>query len=137
MRRFLRPIAVATICCHAVLAQDSELLDRCMEKANTQSAINDCAREEARRVDAELNAVYQRLLVAARGEPGAVDAIIAAEKVWIDYRDAYMNAMYPAKDKQAAYGSIFPTDANLVHAKLTRQQTDALRELLKHYSQSN
>ena len=88
------------------------------------------------RVDAELNDTYQKLLAAARKEPGAVEKIRTAERAWITYRDAYMDAMYPAKDKQASYGSIFPMEANLLRAHLTRQQIDALKELLKQYGGS-
>jgi len=39
--------------------------------------------------------------------------------------------MYPAKDKQAAYGSIFPMEVDLSYAKLTRDQISALRDILK------
>jgi len=41
--------------------------------------------------------------------------------------------MYPAKDKQAEYGSIYPLEANLLRARLTRQQTAALKDLLRRY----
>jgi uncharacterized protein YecT (DUF1311 family) len=49
----------------------------------------------------------------------AVAKIKAAERAWITYRDAYMDATYPAKDKQAEYGPIYPMEANLLRAKLT------------------
>jgi len=136
MKRFLRTVLLAAIYCHSVLAQYSEALDRCLEKADTQTAINACANEEASRVEVELNEIYQRLLVAARGEPRAVEKLLAAEKAWIDYRDAYMNARYLAEDKQAEYGSIFPAEFALIRAKLTKQHIEALRDLLKHYSNS-
>jgi hypothetical protein len=42
--------------------------------------------------------------------------------------------MYPEKDKQAAYGSMFPMEADLLLAKLTRHQIEALQELLQQYS---
>ena len=58
----------------------------------------------------------------------------AAERAWIAYRDAYMGAMYPAKDKQAEYGSIYPMEADLLRAKLTQRQVTALRELLQQYN---
>ena len=40
----------------------------------------------------------------------AVARIGNAERAWIAYRDAYIEATYPAKDKQTAYGSKFATD---------------------------
>ena len=107
-----------------------------MDKATTQLAMHVCASEEATRVDAELNDTYQKLLAVARKEPGAVEKIRTAERAWITYRDAYEDAVYPAKDKQASYGSIFPMEANLLRAHLTRQQIDALKDLLKQYGGS-
>jgi hypothetical protein len=45
-----------------------------------------------------------------------------------------MEAMYPASDKQAEYGSAYPMEADLLKAKLTRQHVAALEEMLKQYS---
>lgn len=59
--------------------------------------------------------------------------IKAAGEAWLAYRDAYMDAMYPAKNKQAEYGSVYPMEADLVRAMLTQRQLGALRELLQHY----
>ena len=80
------------------------------------------------RVDTELNDTYQKLLAAAGKEPGAVEKIRTAERAWITYRDTYIDAMYPAKDKQAGYGSIFPMEVDLLRTHLTRQQISALRD---------
>jgi uncharacterized protein YecT (DUF1311 family) len=115
------------------LAQDSEQYRGCNEKAKTQAEMNVCANGEASRVDAELNDVYRKLLSKAASEPEAVAKIKAAERAWIAYRDAYIAAMYPAKDKQAEYGSSYPMEVNLLRAKLTQQQVAALRELLQQY----
>ena len=95
--------------------------------------LNACAGEEAKRVDAGLNDVYKALLAAAAGEPNAVAKITAAERAWIAYRDAYMEAMYPAPNKISEYGSIYPMEADLLRAELTTQQIKALKDLLKQY----
>jgi uncharacterized protein YecT (DUF1311 family) len=116
--------------------QESARYRACNEKARTQGEMNACASEEASRVDAELNSVYRRLLSKASSQPEAVAKIKASERAWITYRDAYMEAMYPAKDKQAEYGSIYPMEADLLKAKLTREQVAALKEMLKRYSGS-
>ena len=133
MRRFLQTMVLTAIASGTLLAQDSAQLDRCLDKANTQLAMNSCANEEVLRVDAELKGLEQKLALAARTEPGASDKIEAVAKAWIAYRDAYLEAMYPAKDKQAAYGSIFRMEIGLLRAKLARRQIQALRELLKQY----
>lgn len=102
-----------------------------MDSAKTQAAMNACANEEAQRVDAELNKVFRSLLSRTASQPDARAKIEAAEKAWVAYRDAYMEAMYPAKDKQAEYGSVYPMEADLLRAKLTQQQVAALRNLLQ------
>jgi uncharacterized protein YecT (DUF1311 family) len=94
--------------------------------------MNACANEEARRVDAKLNEVFRRLLSRAASQPDVRAKIEAAEKAWVAYRDAYMEAMYPAKDKQAEYGSVYPMEADLLRAKLTQQQVTALENLSPH-----
>jgi uncharacterized protein YecT (DUF1311 family) len=116
------------------LAQDSAQYSACNEKAKTQTEMNRCASDEAARVDAELNVVYRKLLSQTASQQEAVAKIKAAERAWISYRDAYMDAMYPAKNKQAEYGSIYPMQADLLRAKLTQRQVTALKELLQHYS---
>jgi uncharacterized protein YecT (DUF1311 family) len=114
-------------------AQDSAQYRACNEKAKVQMEMNACASEEAARVDAELNDVYHKLLSQAGSQEEAVAKIKTAERAWIAYRDAYSDAMYPAKNKQAEYGSIYPMEADLIRAKLTQQQVTALKELLQQY----
>jgi uncharacterized protein YecT (DUF1311 family) len=119
-----------------VLAQESRGYVTCIQKAETQSAMTACASEEASHADAELNAVYRKLLAQVAGDKVGAAKIKTAYKAWLDYRDAYLEAMYPAEDKQAAYGTIYPTEVNLLRAKLTRQQTSDLRDLLGQYGRT-
>jgi uncharacterized protein YecT (DUF1311 family) len=116
------------------LAQSPAGYRACNEKAKTQAEMNVCASDEAARADTELNEVYRKLLSQAGGQEDGVAKIKAAERAWIAYREAYMDAMYPAKDKQAEYGSVYPMEANLVRAKLTQRQVTALKALIQHYS---
>src|SRR5208283_4899210 len=80
-------------CC----AQYSEQYRACEEKAKTQTQMHACANEEATGADAELNDVYRKVMSKAASQPEAVSKIESAERAWITYRDAYMEAMYPAK----------------------------------------
>jgi len=137
MRELLVIVLSAVVGCSASLAQKSEQYSRCIGKASTQTVMHVCANEEALRADAELNDIYQNLLSVARKQSASVDKVRAAEKAWIGYRDAYIDAMYPATDKQAAYGSSYPMEVDLLRAKLTQQQIAALKELLKRYSDSD
>ena len=118
----------------AASAQTSKEYSACSAKANTQIAMNACASAEATREDKELNSVYAEVLVKAAAKPEHAEKVKAAERAWVAYRDAYIDAMYPARDKQTEYGSIYPLDVDLLRARLPQRQTVALRELLKQYS---
>ena len=118
----------------ASFGQNSEHYRACIKKARTQAQMNACASEEAHQVDIELNRIYHELVSKAEADPLALAKIRAAESAWIAYRDAYIDATYPAEDKQAEYGSVYPMQVDLLRAKLTQQQIAALKELLQHYS---
>jgi uncharacterized protein YecT (DUF1311 family) len=117
-----------------LFSQDSPQLKACSEKATTQLAINACASKEADRVDAKLNTAYHQLLGKAMSEENAVRKIKAAERDWIAYRDAYIEAMYPATNKRTEYGSMYAMDVALLRAKLTQQHLAEIQYLLKAYS---
>ncbi len=117
------------------VAQESAEYRACNDKATTQMEMNTCAGEEAARADARLNDVYHELLSKAAKQLEAVVKIKAAERAWVAYRDAYMEAMYPAKDKQVEYGSIYLMEASLLRARLTERHTTELKEMLQQYSE--
>jgi len=128
--RFFATFLISLALC---IAQDSQLYRACTAKAVAQPELNTCATDEAARADADLNRAYRALLSKAAGQPEAVAKIKAAEKAWIAYRDAYLEAAYPAPDKQVEYGSIYPMEAALLRAQLTRRQVAALKELQKRF----
>lgn len=123
-----------TVISFACFAQDSAEYRACSDKANTQSEMTACASDEAARVDAKLKTTYRALLARVTSQPEALAKIKAAERAWIAYRDAYIEATYPAEDKAIEYGSIYPLDVNLLRAKLTRRQVAALEDMLLHYT---
>jgi uncharacterized protein YecT (DUF1311 family) len=114
-------------------AQASKQYRTCAEKAKTQAEMNVCASQEAAGADGELKAVSASLLSKAASDSTAVEKIKVAEGAWIAYRDAFIEATFPATDKQAEYGSKYVMEVNLLRAKLTRQHIVALKELLHHY----
>lgn len=116
----------------ASFAQDSTEYRACSDKANTQAEMTACAGAEAKRVDAKLNSTYRALLAKVESQPEAVAKIKVAERAWVIYRDAYIEATYPAKDKRTEYGSIYPLEVALLRAKLTQRQVTALEDILQH-----
>jgi len=123
-----------TVISFACFAQDSAEYRACSDKANTQSEMTACASDEAARVDAKLKTTYRALLARVTSQPEALAKIKAAERAWTAYRDAYIEATYPAEDKATEYGSIYPLDVTLLRAKLTRRQIAAFEDMLLHYT---
>jgi uncharacterized protein YecT (DUF1311 family) len=115
-------LALAAIIPGLLLAQESPEYLKCNEKATAQPELNACAADEAARVDAELNRIYRELLAKAKDDAVAVEKIKKFQRAWIAYRDACLDASFPAEDKQAEYG--------LLGAKLTRRQVEVLKELM-------
>lgn len=105
--------------------------------AKTQTELNECASQAAKRADTELNDVYAKLLSKISGNQTTVNKVKSAERAWVAYRDAYIEAMYPAADKQAHYGTMFPMEVDLLRSKLTHDQIIALRVLLDRYNELN
>jgi uncharacterized protein YecT (DUF1311 family) len=112
-------------------AQDSAEYRACSDKANTQAEMTACAGAEAKRVCAKLNSTYGALLAKVGNQPDALAKIKAAERAWVAYRDAYIEATYPARDKAAEYGSMYSLDVALLRAKLTQRQVTALEDTPK------
>jgi uncharacterized protein YecT (DUF1311 family) len=119
-------LLISSIC----RAQESPEWRSCDQKAKSQAEVYACAADEAKRDDVELNRVYRQLLQKNEKNAAVVSKIKTFERSWISYRDSYIAAMYPAENK-AAYGSSYPTLVCLLGAKLTRQQTAALQDLMK------
>jgi uncharacterized protein YecT (DUF1311 family) len=105
--------------------------------AKTQTELNQCASETAKRADVELNTVYAKLLSKISKDQTAISKVKNAERAWLAYRDTYIDAMYPAADKQAHYGTMFPMEVDLLRSKLTHEQVNALKDMLQHYNESN
>jgi uncharacterized protein YecT (DUF1311 family) len=77
---------------------------------------------------------YIALLERVTSQPEALAKIKAAERAWIAYRDAFIEATYPAKHKAIEYGSIYPLDVTLLRAELTWRHVAALEDMLLHYA---
>ncbi len=131
MRSTIWAVAFVALVPCLVAAQDSPKFRACNAKAAAQPELNACAADEAKRVDAELNRVYRELLSKDTDDAAATEKIKKAQRAWVAYRDAYVEAMFPAEDKQAEYGSMYPMEVDQLLATLTRRQIDALKDLIQ------
>lgn len=128
----LRCLFLFFVCCLSV-AQNSAQYRHCEENAVSQLEMNACANDEAKRAEDQLNQIYTLLLLKVKDDSAATVKIKAAQRAWISYRGAYIDAMYPAENRKVEYGSIFPMEEALLRATLARQQTEALRDIVKEH----
>jgi uncharacterized protein YecT (DUF1311 family) len=121
-------MALGMICLPCLAQKDSQYV-ACNKSAKTQSQLNDCASAEAKRVDAKRNEAYAKLLSKVSQDQVAVTKVKAAEEAWISYRNAYIDAAYPAKDRTTAYGSAVTVEIDLLIAEVTQDHIKALTRL--------
>ena len=95
-----------------------------------QSAMNRCAGLDAREADADLNHVYQKLLAKLKGDDSATKKLRIAQRAWVGFRDAHLQELFPAQDKQREYGSMFPMCYAQVATAMTKRRTAQLGSML-------
>ena len=95
----------------------------------SQLELNACAADELAQADAELNAVWREVLSKADSTV-ARDKLKAAQRLWMQLRDADLAAQFPlapGQDPRVEYGSMYPMSFASTKAGLTRQRTAWLR----------
>jgi uncharacterized protein YecT (DUF1311 family) len=132
-----RPISsrllLTITCCCCLLTpalQAEEAKAGCYDKAQTQLESNSCADEEYAEADAELNRVYKAILEKYKGDSKFIAKLREAQRAWLKYRDAELEAKFPHADEPHYYGSIFPMCDAQYRAQLTRERIVKLREWL-------
>jgi uncharacterized protein YecT (DUF1311 family) len=101
MKRLVLSVLLLVILTSAVShAASQSKQNPCWKKAVAQSELNHCAAEDSSAADAELNHVYQDLLNKTKGDTNATRKLRDAQRAWVAFRDAQLEALYPAQDKQ-------------------------------------
>lgn len=101
--------------------------ESCMDDGN-QDALNKCAAKEFKKADKELNATYQKILTEYADDHLFIAKIKAAQRAWLIFRDAEMEALFPCQEAETCYGSMYPMCYSLVIAHLT---DDRIKQLKK------
>ena len=99
----------------------------CLESSVTQLETNQCVGDKRRAADAELNVIYQRLQKLYADRPEFLDKLKRAQRAWIAFRDAEMEARFPGPDKRITYGSVYPMCGGLLLTELTRKRVVDLK----------
>lgn len=75
-------------------------------QAEDQLQLNTAACNEMKDADATLNQVYKKVLAKYQDDEVFINKFVAAQKKWIEFRDAYVDSMY-IPEKQDSYGTVF------------------------------
>ncbi len=104
----------------------------CWKTAMTQLALNDCAAQEMKDADAELNKTYARFLSKYGDTPERVDRFRKAQRAWIAFRDADVEALFGPVDREPQASST-PMCRDQALAMLTTGRTKQLKAMLDHH----
>lgn len=99
--------------------------------AQTQAQMNQEARSEYQKADAELNQVYARIQKEYAKEAEFLRKLRAAQRAWVTFRDAHVEALFPAANKQREYGTVYPLCRLQVLTELTKERTAQLNTWIK------
>lgn len=105
--------------------------DRCLENASSQSQINTCMASDFAKLDAELNAVYRDVRSIHADDAEFLEKLKLAQRAWLAYRDAEVEARYPASDTALEYGSAYPGCVANVKVELTRARIIQLKRWIE------
>lgn len=99
--------------------------------AQTQTDMAQKAGAEFAKADKELNTVYNKILKEYKGDREFIEKMKAAQRAWIKFRDAHIEAVFPAKDKQSEYGSVYGMCYSMMMQEITEARIKQLRLWLK------
>lgn len=103
--------------------------------SQSQAELNRQAAQEYKDADKKLNEIYQLILKDYAANKTFTQNLKDAQRLWIQFRDAQVKAMFPAATK--SYGTVFPMCKANYLAELTHQRTDALRVWLNGLPQGD
>lgn len=104
----------------------------CYEKG-TQAELDQCAAGDYAQADQELNRVWKDIQTRYADQPLFLKKLKAAQLLWLQFRDAEVEAKYPLEkgdDARGQYGSSYPMCVGQFKAELTRARTRDLRAWL-------
>ncbi len=93
----------------------------------TQHEMHKDANNRYKKSDNELNKVYQKILTEYKSDSIFINRLKKTQKIWIAYKDAELEMKFPAENKQAQYGSVYPMCVSLFLKELTDERTKKLR----------
>jgi uncharacterized protein YecT (DUF1311 family) len=111
----------------SLLANDIQ----CNENS-TQLELNECAYNDFKKADKELNKVYNTLRKRYKDDKLYIKNLKTSQKIWLKFLDAELDAILRCneKNKRICFGSMYPLLYNSDKTKLTKERTEQLKRHL-------
>ncbi len=121
--------ALVLLLSHTVVWADEAI--KCNRDGN-QSELNVCAYEDYQAADKKLNETWKNLMTKFKAEKTATAKLKAAQKAWIAFRDAEIDAMFACEedDIQTCWGSMYPLSLNSELQAMTEARTQQLQKYI-------
>jgi uncharacterized protein YecT (DUF1311 family) len=95
------------------------------DNATDQTTMNQCAAQQNKAADKELNALYQQITTRLKSNPDSKKLLIGAQRAWVAFRDA--ECKFSSAGVQG--GSVYP----LIYSNCVTELTKARVETFKNY----
>ncbi|MFL6969680.1 lysozyme inhibitor LprI family protein [Pseudomonas alvandae] len=95
--------------------------------ATTQGDMNQCAAQENKAADKELNSLYKQITARLMDNAQAKQLLVKAQRAWIEFRDA--ECSFSASGVEG--GSVYPMIHDECITNLTKARVEALKTYLK------
>ncbi|MCU1759738.1 lysozyme inhibitor LprI family protein [Pseudomonas sp. 14P_8.1_Bac3] len=95
--------------------------------ATDQATMNQCAAQQNKAADKELNALYQQITARLKGSPDNKKLLVGAQRAWIGFRDAECRFSASAVEGGSAYPLIYSSCIT----ELTKARVETFKQYLK------
>jgi uncharacterized protein YecT (DUF1311 family) len=97
--------------------------------SQTQAEMNTNAKDSYQKTDAELNSVYQKIMIKNKSDTAFIKNLRASQKIWIKFRDAELKVRFPDREPEY-YGSMYPMCVSMYLEGLTKERIATLKKFL-------
>lgn len=97
------------------------------DNATDQATMNQCAAQQNKAADKELNALYRQITERLKDHPDSKKLLVGAQRAWIGFRDA--ECKFSASGVEG--GSVYPLIYSNCITDLTKARVEAFKIYLK------
>ncbi|VVN11796.1 lysozyme inhibitor LprI family protein [Pseudomonas fluorescens] len=95
--------------------------------ASAQATMNQCAGQEFKAADKELNTLYQQITGRLKDNPDGKKLLVSAQRAWLGFRDAECKF----SSSGVTGGSVYPWVYSSCLTGVTKVRVEALKQYLK------